>query len=54
MSPTYEPSNYEFTKMRTCVPSMSGVNEIAACPPSPTAEEPSALPSPISSPSSSQ
>ena len=36
------------------VPSMSGVSEIAACPPSPIADNPSALPSPTSSPSSSQ
>ena len=36
------------------VPSTSGVSEIAACPPSPTADDPSALPSPTSSPSSSQ
>ena len=36
------------------VPSASGVGEIAACPPSPIADDPSALPSPTSSPSSSQ
>ena len=36
------------------VPSASGVSDIAACPPSPTADHPSALPSPTSSPSSSQ
>ena len=36
------------------VPSTSGVSEIAACPPSPIADDPSALPSPTSSPSSSQ
>ena len=35
-------------------PSTSGVSEIAACPPSPTADDPSALPSPTSSHSSSQ
>ena len=35
--------------------SMAGVSDIAACPPSPTDDDPSALPSPISpSPSSSQ
>ena len=34
--------------------SMSGVNEIAACPPSPIADDLSALPIPTSSPSSSQ
>ena len=36
------------------VPSTSGVNEIVACPPSPIADDPSALPSPTSSSSSSQ
>ena len=36
------------------VPSTSGVGEIAACPPSPIADNPSALPSPTYSPSSSQ
>ena len=36
------------------VPSMSGVSEIAVCPPSPIADDPSALPPPASSPSSSQ
>ena len=36
------------------VPSTSGVGEIAACPPSPIVDDPSALPSPNSSPSSSQ
>ena len=36
------------------VPLMSGVREIAACPPSPTADNPSALPSSMFSPSSSQ
>ena len=36
------------------VPSRSGVSEIAACPPSPIADNPSPLPSPTSSPSSSQ
>ena len=36
------------------VPSMSGVSEIAACPLSPVADDPSALQSPTSSPSSSQ
>ena len=32
--------------MRTCVPSVSGMSEIAACPPSPIADDPSALPPP--------
>ena len=36
------------------VPSMSGMSETAACPLSPIADDPSALPSPTSSPSSSQ
>ena len=36
------------------VPSTSGMSEIAACPLSPIADDPSALPSPTSSPSSSQ
>ena len=36
------------------VPSMSGMSEIAACPLSPIADNPKALPSPASSPSSSQ
>ena len=36
------------------VPSMSGMSEIAACPRSPIADHPKALPSPASSPSSSQ
>ena len=31
-----------------------GMSEIATCPPSPIADDPSALPSPTSSPSSSQ
>ena len=31
------------------VPSASGMSEIAACPPSPIADDPSALPSPTSS-----
>ena len=33
-SPTREPSRCELLKMQTCVPSVSGMNEIAACPPS--------------------
>ena len=36
------------------VPSMSGMSEIAACPLSPIADDPKALPPPASSPSSSQ
>ena len=40
--------------MQACVPSMTNVNEIAACPPSPIADDPSALPSPTTSLSSSQ
>ena len=44
----------ESSKEPEPVPSTSGVSEIAACPPSPIADDPSALPSPTSSPSSSQ
>ena len=54
-SSTYEPSSCELSKIWTCVPSTSGMSETAACPPSsPIADDPSALPSPTSSPSSSQ
>ena len=44
----------ESSKEPEPVPSTSGVSEIAARPPSPIADDPSALPSPTSSPSSSQ
>ena len=44
----------ESSKELESVPSTSDVSEIAACPPSPIADDPSALPSPTSSPSSSQ
>ena len=44
----------ESSKEPESVPSMSGVSEIAACPPFPIADDPSALLSPTSSPSSSQ
>ncbi|XP_054946389.1 nuclear autoantigen Sp-100 isoform X5 [Physeter macrocephalus] len=44
----------ESSKEPEPVPSASGVSEIAACPPSPIADDPSALPSPPSCPSSSQ
>ena len=44
----------ESSKEPEPVPPTSGVSEIAACPPSPIADDPSALPSPTSSPSSSQ
>ena len=44
----------EASKESEPVPSISGVNEIAACPLSPIANDPSALPSPTSSPSSNQ
>ena len=43
----------ESSKEPEPVPSMSGMSEIAACPPSPIADNPSALRSPTSSPSSS-
>ena len=42
------------TKEPEPVPSMSGMSETAAYPPSPIADNPSDLPSPTSSPSSSQ
>ena len=44
----------ESSKQPEPVPSPSGVSEIAACPLSPIANSPSALPSPTSSPSSNQ
>ena len=44
----------ESSKEPEPVPSASGVSEIAACPPSPIADDPSSLPSPTSSLSSSQ
>ena len=54
ISSLQEPSSCELSKRRTCFPSMSGVSDTAACPPSHTADDPSALPPPTSSPSSSQ
>ena len=44
----------ESSKEPEPVPSMSGMNEIAVCPPSPVADKGSAPPSPTSSPSSSR
>ena len=44
----------ESSKEPEPVPLTSGVRQIAACPPTPVADDPSALPSPTSSPSSSQ
>ena len=44
----------ESSKEPEPVPSTSGVSEIATCPPSPIADDPSALPSPTYSPSFSQ
>ena len=44
----------ESSKEPEPVPSMSGMSGIAACPPSPIADDHSAPPSPTSSPSSSQ
>ena len=52
-SPTYEPSSCKLSKMWTCIPPSSDMSEIVACPPSPIADDPSALPSPDSSSSSS-
>ena len=44
----------ESSKEPEPVPSTSGVSETGAYPPSPIADDPSALPSPTSSPSSCQ
>ena len=44
----------ESSKEPEPVPSTSGMSETVACPPSPIVDSHSALPSPISSPSSSQ
>ena len=44
--PTQEPSSCKPSKMQTCIPSVSAVSEVAACPPSPVADDASALPSP--------
>ena len=44
----------ETSKEPEPVPSTLGMNEITACPPSPIADDPSSLPFPTSSPSSSQ
>ena len=44
----------ESSKESELVLSMTGMSETAACPPSPIADDPSALPSPTSSPNSSQ
>ncbi|CAI9150452.1 unnamed protein product, partial [Rangifer tarandus platyrhynchus] len=45
-SPTYEPSSCKLSKMHICVPSVSGVSDPAARPPSPIAHHPSDPPSP--------
>ena len=42
---TYEPSRYELSKLQMRVTSASDVSEIAACPLSPIADDPLALPS---------
>ena len=42
---TYKSSSWNLSTMWTYVPSTSGVSEIAACPPSPITDGPSALPS---------
>ena len=44
----------ESSKEPEPMPSKSGMSDIAACPPSPIAHDPSVLPSPTSSPPSSQ
>ena len=43
--PTYKPSHFELSKMGMCVLSTSGMSDVAACPPSPVAGDPSVLPS---------
>ena len=53
-SPTYKPSSFELPKTQSHLPSTSSLSEIVACPQSPTADELSLLPSPTSSPFSSQ
>ena len=53
-SPTYELTSYKLSEMQKCIPPTSGMSEIAVCPPSPIVDDLSALPSPSSSPSSSQ
>ena len=44
--PTYQSSSCKLSKMRKCIPSTSGVSEIAADPLSPLADDPSAPSSP--------
>ena len=44
--------NHTVSTLHMCVPSTSDMSDTAACPPSPIADDPSALPSPTSSPSS--
>ena len=51
-SAMHEPSSRELSKMWTCIPPRPGMRETAAGPPSPIADDPSALPSPASSPPS--
>ena len=53
-SPMYQHLCCEHSKLQTCIPSTAGVSEVAACPQSRVADDPSALPPPTSSPSSSQ
>ena len=47
-------TNLQVANVQMCVPSISGMSETASRPPSPIADDPSALPSPTSCPSSSQ
>ena len=42
-SPTYESSSCELSKMGMCIPSTLGMSEIASCPLSPLADNPSVL-----------
>ena len=53
-SPRYERSSWKLWQMWMCIPSGSGVSEIAAGALSPVADDPSALSSPTFSPSSGQ
>ena len=52
MSASKRVDRIESSKEPKLLPSVSGVSDIAACPPPPIADDPSALPSPNSSHSS--
>ena len=51
--PYIQTFKFQTSKMQMCIPSPSGLSETAACPPSPIGDDPSALPSPTSSATSS-